>query len=336
MTVQTDQKSSGTDLKKRVSRGNVLKYPGLQTTVWAIGGGKGGVGKSFVTANLGVLLTQMGKKVLVVDADLGAANLHTLVGAESARVPLSSYLSGTVSEFRRVVAKTPIPNLDIVSGDKDSLDSGSFTPSKAERLREGLRHVDYDYVLLDTGPGTSPAQLDMLLSAEETILVTNGEPTAIENTYRIMKCLFLRKMRRVMRNQESGVVEKLLSTVFSPSSSFEVKKFSDIFTALHNLSSEQEEYLRAAMEHNGISIILNNCTHAEDKRLGPLIKRGCQDYFDIEVGYLGFIFSDKSVTESIRNRIPLVVHNNGTPAAQSLSSCLQRLLLNVRRQVMAL
>ncbi|MBE9529479.1 MAG: P-loop NTPase [Proteobacteria bacterium] len=336
MTLQIDNDKIGQLPSRRGDRGNVLKHPGLHNTVWAFGGGKGGVGKSFVTVNTAVLLTKMSKKVLIVDADLGAANLHTLVGAESTRYSLSAFMSGNVKDFASLVTKTPIPNLEIVSGDRDSLDSAIYSSKKIERLRDGLRHVDHDYILLDTGPGTAPLQLDILLSAEETILISTGEPTSIENTYRLMKCLFIRKMRKVMKNQKSGELENLLKKVFSTSSPTKIKKFGDIFFALHQLDPEQEEYLRAAMEHSGVSLLFNNCTHAEDARLGPLIKRGCQDYFDIETGYLGFIQNDEAVTESVRNRTPLVVHNGGAPAAHSLNTCLQRLLLNARRQAMAL
>lgn len=336
MTLQIDNEKIGLLPGKRGARGNVLRHPGSHNTVWAFGSGKGGVGKSFVTVNIAVLLTQMGKKVLIVDADLGAANLHTLVGADSSRYSLSAFMSGNVTDFGSLVSKTPIPNLDIVSGDKDSLDSASYSSKKIERLRDGLRHVNHDYIILDTGPGTAPMELDILLSAEESILISTGEPTSIENTYRLMKCLFIRKMRRVMKNQKSGELERLLKEVFSADSPVKINKFGDIFFALNQLDHEQEGYLRAAMEHAGVSLLFNNCTHPEDARLGPLVKRGCQDYFDIETGYLGFIKHDDAVTDSVRNRTPLVVHNSGTPAAHSLNTCLQRLLLNARRQAMAL
>src|SRR3990170_8975838 len=73
--------------------------------VWAVGGGKGGVGKSLVTSSLGILLAQSGKKVLIIDADFGAANLHTFFGVQGAKTSLSTFLKRDVPDFnKRVLA----------------------------------------------------------------------------------------------------------------------------------------------------------------------------------------------------------------------------------------
>jgi flagellar biosynthesis protein FlhG len=68
--------------------------------IWAIGGGKGGTGKSLISANLGVALSKMGKQVLLVDADLGCANLHTLFGVEP-EMTLSDFVQGKVDSLER-------------------------------------------------------------------------------------------------------------------------------------------------------------------------------------------------------------------------------------------
>ncbi|MEE8219789.1 MAG: P-loop NTPase, partial [bacterium] len=65
-------------------------------SIWAIGGGKGGTGKSFMTASLGIQLAQFGRRTIIVDADLGAANLHTCLGVKSPKVTLADFLSRTV------------------------------------------------------------------------------------------------------------------------------------------------------------------------------------------------------------------------------------------------
>src|SRR3954469_17829159 len=72
----------------------------------AVGSGKGGVGKSLLAANLGIYLTQLGKRVILFDADLGGANLHTFVGVERPRVTLGDFLDRRVARIEDCVIDT--------------------------------------------------------------------------------------------------------------------------------------------------------------------------------------------------------------------------------------
>lgn len=313
----------------------VLKYPRARPGIWSVGGGKGGVGKSMVAANLAVTLSKLGEKVLVVDADFGAANLHTFFGINGARPPLCRFLKGTVADIKDVISKTPVPNLEIISGAKDPLDAADMKAKTIERLRDGLRGIDHDYVILDLGPGTSGVMLDLFLLADQGILVTTPEPTSIENTYRFMKCLFLRKLRNTIKTQGDDTLKALLHKVFSPKWSSRVRTFADIFTELRRLDPVQAARLKSMMKDTGVSVLVNQAKDLEDEGLGHLITRGCLDYFDLEVKSLGFIRYDESVKDSVRNRKPLTVHYSGSRAAGAFEACLHRLLEGERRKCTA-
>src|SRR5690606_20602083 len=89
--------------------------------VWAVGGGKGGVGKSFVTANLASQLAMDGYKVIVIDLDLGGANVHTCLGVGVPTVSLSDFIQKRVYTLEELCVPTPIKNLSLISGANDSL-----------------------------------------------------------------------------------------------------------------------------------------------------------------------------------------------------------------------
>ena len=107
--------------------------------VYAIGGGKGGTGKSFITSSLGTVLAQQGKKVLLVDLDLGASNLHTFLALGKPQISLKQYLNKEVNDITDVVLKTTQPNLSIISSSKCSLEIANlYYAQKVKLLKQHL------------------------------------------------------------------------------------------------------------------------------------------------------------------------------------------------------
>ena len=134
--------------------------------IWAIAGGKGGVGKSLVTANVSICLALMGYKVSSVDLDLGGANLHTCLGVPIPEKTLSDYLSKKVRNFSDLLNETPIENLSLISGAQDDLGIANLRHMQKTRLISKLRDIDSDYVLMDLGAGTSFNTLDFFINSE--------------------------------------------------------------------------------------------------------------------------------------------------------------------------
>ena len=309
----------------------VLKYPRGKPNIWSVGGGKGGVGKSMVAVNLAVTLSKLGEKVLLVDADLGAANLHTFFGIGNSKATLCRFLNGAATEIEEVISRTPVPNLEIISGAKDPLDAADIKEYAVKRLKEGIRGVEHDYVIIDIGPGTSRHILDLFLLADHGILITTPEPTSIENTYRFLKCLFLKKMRDAIKSKEEKSLKALLHEVFSPKWSTRIRTFADIFAELRRLDPKESARLKSLIEDIGVSVLVNQTKGLEDEGLGPMIARGCLDYFDLEVKNLGFIRYDESVSNSVRKQRPLTIHYSGSSAAGAFEECTRKLMKDGRR-----
>ncbi|MBI5644317.1 MAG: P-loop NTPase [Deltaproteobacteria bacterium] len=302
-------------------------------SIWSVGGGKGGVGKSFIASNLGVSLSRMGKTVLLIDADLGAANLHTFLGTDGGRLALSSFLKEEISDIQSLIIKTPVPGLDLISGAKDSLDIADINPAKIARLKEALRKLPYDNVILDIGPGTSANLLDIFLLGGEGIILSTPEPTTIENNYRFLKCLFLRKIKNLSDSQEDGRLKDMLQKIFSEKWPQRVKTVSDIIGQLQNLDSGQGRMLREYVGGSSISMIMNQSRRPEDGDIGYSIKKACTDYFGVDIRYLGAVSYEDAVGESVRTRRPLMVHYAQSTAARGIEACLKELLnRNINRR----
>jgi flagellar biosynthesis protein FlhG len=138
--------------------------------IWAVGGGKGGVGKSLVTANTSICLALMGYKVVTVDLDLGGANMHTCLGIPIPEKTLSDYISKKVGDINDLVVSTPIKNLKIISGAQDELGMANLRQMHKNKILSKLGELDADYVLLDLGAGTSFNTLDFFISADKGML----------------------------------------------------------------------------------------------------------------------------------------------------------------------
>ena len=295
--------------------------------IWTVGGGKGGVGKSFMASSFGSLLAGSGKQVLLVDADLGAANLHTLVRAEKSRMSLSNYLmTGNLSDIQYTVCKTSIPNMELISGAKDSLDVADFNGDKVAKLQSALNYVDYDQVILDISPGTSKTNLDLFLMADEGILVTTPDPTSIENTYRFLKCLYRHMIKNIIKSQDNAKLKKLLHKVlYNDGNPPLLTTIADILLNIERLDYEQGRKLKAILSEIKVSIVINQAKSPADANLGLSIQQACFDFFGLEVGYLGCIGYDESVVNSVRQRKPFTVHARHSLAANSVAECLRQL-----------
>ena len=165
--------------------------------IWAIGGGKGGVGKSLVSANVSICLALMGHKVIAVDLDLGGANLHTCLGLPIPTVTLSDYVSKKVSRLEDLLVSTPISNLKIISGAQDELGMANLKHMHKNQIIQKLHELDADYILFDLGAGTAFNTIDFFITADKGILVVLPEPTSIENTYRFIKSVFFRRLKMI-------------------------------------------------------------------------------------------------------------------------------------------
>ncbi|WKB52278.1 MinD/ParA family protein [Eleftheria terrae] len=171
---------------------------GKKAWVVAITSGKGGVGKTFVSANLAAGLAKRGHKVLVLDADLGLANLDVVLNLFP-KITLHDVFTGKASLDEAVLAAPG--GFSVLLAGSGLVEYSRLTPEVRDKFQSVIATLvpRYDYVLLDTGAGISDVVLYAVSLADEVAVVATPEPTSLTDAYATIKVLATQQRRRMLR-----------------------------------------------------------------------------------------------------------------------------------------
>lgn len=283
---------------------------------------RGGSGKSFITTNMGICLAQLGIKVILVDADLGGANLHTFLGILPPNPSLSDFIQKRVSHLQEVLIPTLVPNLQLLSGAQDLLNAADAKSLQKRKLLRSIQHLDSDYTLVDLGAGNGLNVLDLFLMSDGGILVVTPEPTSIENAYRFLKSAFYRRLKGTV---SSAQAKALIDGVMDRKNPFGIENPSDLVEAMKAISEEEARKVAEGIDEFRPNLILNQVRTKKDIEIGFSIRSACKKYFGIQLHYLGYVVYDQDVGNSIRKRKPLVLEYPRSKAAQCVTEIASKL-----------
>lgn len=186
------------DQAKRL-RELMMQNPGLDTQpvrqktnmtarVIAVASGKGGVGKSNFSINLAIQMRKLGKRVVVIDADFGLANVEILLGV-SPKHTVADVLNGKV-DMESALTIGPMGCM-FLSGGSGMASLTDLNDSQLARLTDGFLRLDdmVDFIVIDTRAGISNAVTNFIQAASDTIVVTTPDPTAIADAYALIKAI---------------------------------------------------------------------------------------------------------------------------------------------------
>jgi flagellar biosynthesis protein FlhG len=292
--------------------------------IWAIGGGKGGVGKSLVSANVAICLALMGNKVVAVDLDLGGANLHTCLGLPIPQVTLSDYVSKRITNFEDLLVSTPINNLKIISGAQDELGMANLKHMHKNQIISKLHELDADYILFDLGAGTAFNTIDFFITADKGVLVVLPEPTSIENTYRFIKSVFYRRLKMV---EGVGEIEHLITESMNAKLAHGgTTSPADLVRRISEANPEIGVRVRNEMAHFRPNLIINQVRSQADIDIGYSIQSICRKYFGIEMTFPGYLDYDQSVWQSARKRKPLLIEYPDSKLVNNFDRIVNRMI----------
>jgi flagellar biosynthesis protein FlhG len=284
-------------------------------SVMAVTAGRGGAGSSSLAVNLAVYLAQLGRSVALVDSDPSGGQLHTMLG-------VSPPSPGGDDDERLVLTRTPVPGLSLVCQIYRVGTTVPVHPGRKPRWARHLRHLDVDYVLLDLGASTTPAVLDLCLGADLILTVTTPDPPSIEGTYRLVRALFQRRVRRTLVKDRFKIrmVERAQSDLPPlPSPIALTRTLGRYDTTAAELALGELSKLRPRLIVNGVRL-------RQDGDLGSAMVDMAERHLGVRLDYVGSIEQDDSVWLSVVRRRPLLIDSPASKSARNVERIARRLL----------
>jgi flagellar biosynthesis protein FlhG len=285
--------------------------------VISIGGGPGGAGKSLLAVNLGVYLAQLGRNVVVANVDPAGAGLHTLLGIDPKPQPIAEAGEEPKSE----PIATSIPGLVLMPAVHDP-GGALLRAGKKARWLGKIRDLPADYVLLDLGAGISHTTLDLFAASDVGVCVTVPEPPAIESTYRFLRALFVRQMRRSLAKErfKLRLVERAMKDLPPLPTPLEV------IAALQRYDRVIANLAIAQLNRLHVRLVVSQTRVRSDLDLGPAMRALAERYLGIDVDYIGYVEHDDAVWLTVRRKKPLLIDSPASKGARNVERIARRVL----------
>jgi len=283
-----------------------------------IASGKGGVGKSLVAANIAVAFAQAGKSVVLADLDLGASNLHLVLGHHSPQMGIGTFLNNTKSNFADVIANTDVRGLRFIPGDNEIPGTANLSmPQRKALVRKMLAlKDDTDILVLDLGAGTHQSILEFFLLSNQGIVVSAPAVTAVLNAYVFLKNTVFRLMFNscTKGSPARALLEKIRkdgaghSKLYIPKMLPEIKKIDPVS---YEKFTERLNTLRPRL-------IMNMVDEPKNADVAMKIRRSCEEYLDLKIEHMGIIYRDGIQDTALSSRLPIVLYKPQSVLSQAI------------------
>ena len=278
----------------------------------AVGGAKGGIGKSLFSVNMAVLLSRMGFRTIIADLDLGGANLHLYLGERRLGSSVNQYLNKEAESLEEIMVETSYGPM-LIGGDSSELGAANIAFARKIKLLRALKNLDADYVVVDLGGDISYNILDFFLAADYHMVLCTPEPAAYLDAYRFIKVALYRKLARLfgvesefqpMRDLE---LEELLQRATTAQGDIQIKRIDQLLDLVRGEQPQHLQLLTEAIASFRPMLVLNRVSATQDPEpIVATVTNVSRQMLSVEVDYLGYIPYSQEMERSAIELVPVV------------------------------
>jgi len=293
--------------------------------IWAVGGGKGGVGKSVLSTIFALWLARMGKRTIIVDVDLGGANVHTLLGIKSPPKTINDYITKKYPNLEDICINTGVENLRLLSGASEILSLANLQFAQKVKIIQGLRQLNAEYVILDLGAGTSYNVLDFFLIAQRQVVMLTPQPISIQNSYAFVRNAVYRKLSRIT-SQKPGMLS-IIKSAMDPKNELNVRTIKELFQVIRNDGgADAADFLKKELATIQPALVTNMVRNQKDRNAGSIIQLVSEKYLMIKPMDLGGIVYDNQLNTLVSGMTPLTEIDQSSEAFAGMYDITSKLI----------
>ena len=269
----------------------------------AVGGGKGGVGKTIVAVNLSLALWRMEKKITLLDGDIGNSNCHTLLGITRIDSSLEEYLRKE-RYLDEITVSTAYPGLRLVCGAQSNVDV--LLAAEMSRLLDDIRQIEADGLVIDLGAGMSDEMLDLYRLADDKIIVVTPQVTSLQNAYGFIKSAFFHDLKC------TGRLDALLDQTGS-----NPQKLHSLIGTLEEGHTARHAFA-VVLARQRFKIIGNMVNDEKDVKIVQNLQKVVGQYLHIENTILGTMATSEDIRNSVNRITPFVSLSPDLPQSREM------------------
>ena len=300
--------------------GSAVEAPKTRTI--AVASGKGGVGKSVVTANLAICLAQQlsieGGSVVAIDMDLGCGNLNACLGVRSPNGSINRYLANQESSLTKILTPTEKSNLKMICSSYGGTPELQLSEDQKKNLTAEINSLPADFVLLDLGAGISSDVLDMFLAATDKVIVITPESLSLHNAFVFLKTVILHFLWRELEKEDVlSTVKQNWGQMIDDREHLDIRMLIDRVKVWDRYAA----YVLAGLINDlEIKFIVNRYRGGIENAHLRKFHRLLYKYLCVRsnVSYLGFVHTDRDVLASTQALMPFVLGYPENRAAKDL------------------
>lgn len=305
-----------------------------QSKIIPIAGGKGGVGKTELCANLGVRLGQLGYRTIVVDLDLGGSNLHSALGIKNKNPGVGNYLSDRKLNFPSLVAPTTFENLSFIPGDVLVAGTPNITFSQKRAIIRNIESLEADYVLLDLGSGANNNVVDFFLISNSGILVGSPHVSSIVNAYSFMKNTVFRFLQRAFSGETK--VERFLRKQIKERRPGNPVKVAAVIESMSEIDKKEAKKAQSFIDLMQPTFVLNLVRSMDDLAIAESLRDLVDRNLGVDLQALGIMVHDEQIASTFRARQPIVAEDAERLISVEIDRLAQKIVQSPEYPTMAL